>query len=648
MADSITADIGRNNPIIADPDYNNLDNKPKINGVELSGNKTNQDLGLAAASDVTAALGTKVDKEAGKGLSANDFSDEYKNKLDNVEAGAEVNVLESVSVNGTPQTISGKNVNITVPTKTSDINNDSNFPVDAEYVHTDNNYTTDEKSKLSGIAAGAQVNVIEAVKLNGTTITPDEHGAVNITPAISDVSGLNDALGAKYVKPSGGITSADLDSAVQASLGKADSAYQKPSEGITESDFTAAIQAAITAATTALQPGDIDSGLSATGKAADAGATGAAIAAVDAKYSTILFRPQTWAEVQAIVRAGKASTIFKAGDQFACKRGNVILIWDVIGIDHDTPADATYTHSMTLQLHDSWTDIIQFCERQAFYYCASGLSAGTYNFTVGAHTWAASEVNKTYQFTLTSDVPEGGQLVFKQNYNATLKNASLDVFSSGTSETPIETVTMTEGSGGTSLGTINNSTITSTMNTMQRALLGSSNYKDSAVRQWLNSSAAAGAVWTPQSVYDRPPVWASTENGWMNGLDADFLAVIGNTSIKTAKNTLCDGGGYDTTSDKFFLLSRENVYADQENSVNEGGVYAYYQTFSDLSAAGTGNDNNRIKQRNSTDKAWFLRTPLYNQGYYVRAINATGGLHQYAANYVNDAIISISFACNII
>lgn len=46
-----------------------------------------------------------------------------------------------------------------VPTKTSDITNDSNFPVDANYVHTDNNYTTTEKNKLSGIASGAEVNV---------------------------------------------------------------------------------------------------------------------------------------------------------------------------------------------------------------------------------------------------------------------------------------------------------------------------------------------------------------------------------------------------------------------------------------------------------------------------------------------------------
>ena len=46
-----------------------------------------------------------------------------------------------------------------IPTKTSDLTNDSNFVSDSDYVHTDNNYTSTEKSKLSGIASGAEVNV---------------------------------------------------------------------------------------------------------------------------------------------------------------------------------------------------------------------------------------------------------------------------------------------------------------------------------------------------------------------------------------------------------------------------------------------------------------------------------------------------------
>lgn len=46
-----------------------------------------------------------------------------------------------------------------IPVKTSDLTNDSNYVVDSNYIHTDNNYTTAEKEKLSDIAAGAEVNV---------------------------------------------------------------------------------------------------------------------------------------------------------------------------------------------------------------------------------------------------------------------------------------------------------------------------------------------------------------------------------------------------------------------------------------------------------------------------------------------------------
>lgn len=126
-------------------DYSDLDNKPQINSITLSGNKTSSDLGLQSEIDsshklsadliddtsatnkfVTAsekntwngkqdaltfdneptassnnpvksggvytALSGKVDVESGKGLSANDFTDTLKSKLDGIASGAEVNV----------------------------------------------------------------------------------------------------------------------------------------------------------------------------------------------------------------------------------------------------------------------------------------------------------------------------------------------------------------------------------------------------------------------------------------------------------------------------------------------------------------------------------------------------------------------------
>ncbi len=131
----------------------------------------------------------------------------------------------------------------------------SNYVTDASYVHTDNNYTNADKSKLAGIAAGAEVNVqsdwnqtddtaddfiknkptipsfsqnqMDAID-SGITSTKvgnyDGHlSNTDVHVTTSDKTAWN----AKYDKPSGGIPKADLADTVQTSLGKADTALQE-------------------------------------------------------------------------------------------------------------------------------------------------------------------------------------------------------------------------------------------------------------------------------------------------------------------------------------------------------------------------------------------------------------------------------------
>ena len=43
------------------------------------------------------------------------------------------------------------------------------------------------------------------------------------------------------------------------------------------------------------------------------------------------------------------------------------------------------------------------------------------------------------------------------------------------------------------------------MNHAHRLRYGSNRYKESAIRQWLNSDKAGGTWWQPQSEFDRPP-----------------------------------------------------------------------------------------------------------------------------------------------
>lgn len=78
-------------------------------------------------SKIKSALGGKVDVVSGKGLSTNDYTTAEKTKLNGIASGAQVNVIESVKVNGTKLTPSSKAVDVTVPTKTSQLTNDSGY-----------------------------------------------------------------------------------------------------------------------------------------------------------------------------------------------------------------------------------------------------------------------------------------------------------------------------------------------------------------------------------------------------------------------------------------------------------------------------------------------------------------------------------------
>lgn len=101
---------------------------PLMDGTASAGSSTS----YAAGDHVHPSDTTKVDKVEGKGLSTNDYTTAEKNKLSGIDTGAEVNVIESVKVNGTALTVTGKAVDVTVPTKTSDLTNDSGYITEAD------------------------------------------------------------------------------------------------------------------------------------------------------------------------------------------------------------------------------------------------------------------------------------------------------------------------------------------------------------------------------------------------------------------------------------------------------------------------------------------------------------------------------------
>jgi hypothetical protein len=301
---------------------------------------------------------------------------------------------------------------------------------------------------------------------------------------------------------------------------------------------------------------------------------------------------------------------------------------------------------MTLQLHDQFPTALQFDVPEAFYYAENGLTTGDYYFTIDSTYDTAHNDLSAYGFKLTEVVPTGGVLTFPWISSTNASTIKVSSYASRKSTTPIETVSVSEIASGTNLGELKEAVqAAANLNSIQRVRYGSNNYKESAIRQWLNSDKPAGQVWSPQTPWDMPPTWAATADGFMYGMDADFLAVIGKTHIVVSRNTISDGGGFDEMDDYFFLLSRREVYMGNEvASVIEGEPYPYYSDYSDLSAPGTKNDSNRVKYRNGNAQPWWLRTPNSENGFYVYSASAEGKI----SNSFTYSGYSVAPACNII
>ena len=320
----------------------------------------------------------------------------------------------------------------------------------------------------------------------------------------------------------------------------------------------------------------------------------------------------------------------KLGDAVVVHETANKFVFDVIGIDHDTPADSQFKHSLTLQLHDLYQKI-QFDSAEAIYYASEELPAGTYNFTLPAGYDVENGGGKTYQFTLTKPVPAAGQIMFPWAFQQQASATKVSTYVNANASAVIETVSVQEGSEGTSLGTADGTV--SGLNHIQRARYGSNNWAESDLRMRLNSSAAPGGTWTRQSKFSHKPSWADTESGFLRGVDPDFISVLGEVTKVTTLNTLTDGEGSKASTEKIFLLSRSEVYGNLENGIDEGAAYPYYKNYSDFANKNDGNDTNRIKYlSNGTPYYWWLRTPSTDYAYGVRGVSPAGAVNSVSAN----------------
>lgn len=351
---------------------------------------------------------------------------------------------------------------------------------------------------------------------------------------------------------------------------------------------------------------------------------------------------ETWADIQKIVRLGAAPRYFPVGYEFIThdSTNDTDIIWRVVGHDTIKAANEALTHSMVLETKYVYSNLtgsyisMQFDAPETLYYAEIGLEAGTYNFTLLAGYDETYGGGKTYSFTLTQPVPAGGVIMFPWGYNQQASETKISTYATQTDTTAIETIGVTEGANGTSLGTADGKA--PNMNHTHRIRYGSNNYAQSAVKQWLNSNEGAGSVWKPQTKFDRPPTWANSRAGFVAGLPEDFLAAVQPAIVPCRTNSVYEVNSLDgkeftisqtyNLQDRFFLLSRPEIYGTWDNAeVKDGDALEYYSGLTDAE---------RIKYDPSgSARHCWLRSPYPGSAYIVRYVGTSGALYSSYADF---------------
>ena len=344
----------------------------------------------------------------------------------------------------------------------------------------------------------------------------------------------------------------------------------------------------------------------------------------------------TWGQLSGLSRNGYAQKIFDYGDQILEKWTDTAankeydFPWQITHFEDVELEDGEIIQGTFLEAHYTTPFGVQFSNR-AFLRCPDGLAAGTYNVTLGAK-WGEKDAQKdtTWQFTLTKAVPAGGSVAgFTQMPDVVASNWKATSYAAD-GITVIETVPITSGSGGTSLGTMQLSTRNSNLNSMQEAGYGWNRWKYSAARQWLNSTQPKGKWWAKQDDWDIAPAQLAQKDGFLCGMPAEMLAVLKTVKVTTLANTVNDGGVTDITYDKVFLASMSQMNVNM--SKEEGAVHEYWQrrTKSKIPIEPWKKYPFMIRYsaaNHTSPQSVFSRSANRGYAHTVMNVNADGGVH---------------------
>ena len=148
----------------------------KLNAIEAQANKTVVDSALSSTSTnplqnkaINTALNNKVDKISGKSLSTNDFTDALKTKLDGIATGATKVSVDSALSSSSTNPVQNKVINTALANKVDKISGKG---------LSTNDFTNDLKTKLDGIATGANKITVDSA-LSSTSTNPVQNKVIN-------------------------------------------------------------------------------------------------------------------------------------------------------------------------------------------------------------------------------------------------------------------------------------------------------------------------------------------------------------------------------------------------------------------------------------------------------------------------------------
>lgn len=340
----------------------------------------------------------------------------------------------------------------------------------------------------------------------------------------------------------------------------------------------------------------------------------------------------------------------KEGDYIDVSETASEWVFQVAHYDKYVPKNPAIKHHAVLMAKNCLVNSFQFGNSPmlAMACAKAAMPAGKYKFsTYNAYDGSATDGNKTYVFTTTSEIPaNGGWTHSKIGQNPSWGGGAATDITVGTittygadHKTTIETgIAVTEYDAENDTDAVNlgdfcseyvsGKTFENTygfLNFTRRIRYGNGDYGTSLVRTYINGEGAANGWYSMKSIFDLVPSVASSSPGLLHNIDSDLKGAMVKVKVKyylqdsdyslmTALSKsapihwlsgigLSLEGRVVTCEDYVFLPSIMEVGLGSNYNDNSAG-----NTVFDLYNGSTNAD--RIKLGGGSAKYWWLRSPL--------------------------------------